>query len=593
MQRLTILIVLALLWGGGCERSSPPSPSNPVQNIAPPPTHFPPQPDGLPEPVDPSGAEAADDGLSPADTPVHFQEVTRTCGVDFSFSSGRSAGEFAIIESLGGGVGIFDYDRDGRADLMFAGGGTLDNRTTGGKPCGLFRNQGDMHFVPVTTVANAEASQFFSQAISAADFDGDGFQDVAVSGYGGVQLLRNQGDGTFTPYSPLVSNDEQAWSTSLAWGDLDNNGHLDLYVTHYVDWSWSKHPLCVGQGDVKREVCPPQEFAGVSDVIYFNNGQGFQRESQGAGLVSGGKGLGVAIADLNNDNSPDIYVANDTVDNFMYLNDGTGKFAESAVLAGVSGNDVGVSTGSMGVCILDANGDQRPDVLVTNFERELYALYRNDSGGFFANTSRMSGFAAFPPAYVGFGTVALDFDFDGDQDLVVANGHVWYASPHSPFLQKSLVFENRDGSFQRLPEVDYFAVQHTGRGLASGDLNNDGAADLVFSNLEEPVAVVQAAAPLENLWATVRLVGTRSNRDAVGASVVYQSAQETAQMRVVLGGGSYLSHSDQRSLFYWSNSATDGTQEKSVVVRWPNGTAEEFKLQAATENILVEGSGTH
>lgn len=579
------VLLLGLFFAGvGCERQS----SSPTASSS---SHD--QPVAPPDVLPTDSGEENDNSPSQVATAGQFRDITETSGVEFSFSSGRSAGEFAIIESLGGGVGVFDYDRDGRADLMFAGGGTLDNQTVQAKPCGLFRNLGEMDFVPVTSQAQAAADRYFSHAISAADFDGDGFQDLAVSGYGGVQLLRNQGDGTFAHCKTLVSNVDAAWSTSLAWGDLDNNGHLDCYVTHYVDWSWSHHPKCVGQGEVKREVCPPQEFAGVSDVIYFNDGESFQSARETAGLVTGGKGLGVAIVDLNSDLAPDIYVANDTVDNFLYINDGNGKFSESAVLAGVSGNDVGVSTGSMGVCILDANSDQRPDVLVTNFERELYALYRNDDGGFFANTSRLSGFAAFPPAYVGFGTVALDFDFDGDQDLVVANGHVWYASPHSPFRQHSLVFENLGESFQRLPEADYFSQLRTGRGLASGDLNNDGTADLVFSNLEEPVAVVQATQPPSSSWAMVRLVGRESNRDAVGASMTLGNPAGVTQMRAVYGGGSYMSHSDQRNLFYWMRSDENGSAMKSISVRWPSGTAEQFLLTEATENVLVEGAGVH
>ncbi|MEO8269392.1 MAG: VCBS repeat-containing protein, partial [Aureliella sp.] len=193
---------------------------------------------------------------------TRFRDVTQTSGVNFNYSSGRSAGEFAIIESLGGGVGLFDFDRDGRMDLMFAGGGTLTGKKVRPLPCGLFRNLGDLRFQESTNAGFAGADQFFTHGVSAADFDADGFQDLSISGYGGVQLLRNQGDGTFVALAPLITNEAEAWSSSLAWADLDNNGFIDLYVTHYVDWSWSKHPTCRGQGDVEREVCAPREFDG-------------------------------------------------------------------------------------------------------------------------------------------------------------------------------------------------------------------------------------------------------------------------------------------------------------------------------------------
>ncbi|MEO8272082.1 MAG: CRTAC1 family protein, partial [Aureliella sp.] len=323
----------------------------------------------------------------------------------------------------------------------------------------------------------------------------------------------------------------------------------------------------------------------------FNDGQGFRRESQSIGLVSGGKGLGVAICDFTGDNSVDIYVANDTTDNHFYRNDGQGLFTESAVLAAVSGDDAGVSTGSMGIAVLDINSDQRPDVFVTNFERELNGLYRNEGDSYFTYASRKSGFAAYPAGFVGFGTVALDFNFDGAQDLVVANGHVSYASPYSPFKQTSLAFENQGDMFVRLPESSYFAEPHTGRGLAAGDLNNDGGVDLVFSNLEEPVAVVQTLPPSSSSWAIIRLVGTVSNRDGVGSTIRWNPAGEAPQAFRVCGGGSYLSYSDQRVHLYWTLDLSEDQETRRVAVKWPTGEVEEFSFLQGIENALIEGAG--
>ena len=196
-----------------------------------------------------------------------FEEM-KTTGIHFTFSSGRSDGEFAIIESLGGGVGVFDYDKDGRADLLFAGGGTLANKTVSSRPCGFFRNQGDWHFEEVTQVAGAGKTQCFTHGIFPADLDNDGFDDVAISGYGGVQILHNQGDGTFSALPLLVTHPEFPWSSSLAWADFDRDGVLDLYVAHYVNWSWNHHPSCAGAA-VPREVCAPRDFDAVGDAIFF------------------------------------------------------------------------------------------------------------------------------------------------------------------------------------------------------------------------------------------------------------------------------------------------------------------------------------
>lgn len=580
MRALLCFIVL-IIYTGGCYKS----PASSVQS----PSIKEKEQTGTSGSVDPIAASQS--STEAEQSTAIFRDVTRASGVDFSYSSGRSANEFAILESIGGGVGILDFDRDGLSDLFFVGGGTLNDKTVQASPNGLFRNLAQMQFQAVTTPALALTNQHFTNGISVADFDADGFQDLAISGYGAVQLLRNQGDGTFTALPSLITSDAVAWSSSLAWADLNNNAHLDLYVTHYVDWSWNNHPSCRGQGNVPREVCPPRDFSGISDVVYFNDGQSFVAQSDAIGLEPGGKGLGVALCDLNGDHFIDIYVANDTTENRLYFNNGAGEFSSASMLAGVAGDETGVSNGSMGVSILDANGDLKPDIFVTNFEREMSALYLNQADGFFTYASRKSGFGAYPAEFVGFGTAVLDFNFDGAQDLVVANGHVWYASAHSPFRQKPLAFKNVGGQFERQAEEDYFAIPHTGRGLAASDLDNDGAVDLVFSNLEEPVSVVQAVPPVVAAWAIVRLVGVRSNRDAVGASLDWQPAGGPRQKFHICGGGSYLSHSDQRIHLYWPAGSSDASQPLHVDVQWPSVEIERFSIQPTKENTLVQGEG--
>ncbi len=537
-----------------------------------------------------------------------FDDYTEQTGIEFSYGNGRSANEYAIVESLGGGVGVFDFDNDGWVDVLFTGGGTLDNKSIQSRRCGLFRNLGDWRFDDRTHSAHAVADHCFTHGIATADIDADGFEDVAISGYGALQILINQGDGTFVGLEPIVTHPSNPWSSSLAWGDLDNNGHIDLYVAHYVDWNWEKHPVCAGQG-VPREVCAPREFSGLTDVVYFNDGAfPFRAESDSIGLVSDGKGLGVIICDLNADHAVDIYIANDTTDNFLYTNQGDGRFVESAVFAGVSGDDAGVSTGSMGICVLDYNRDRLPDLFVTNFERELSALYRNEgAAGFFSFASRQAGLASYGSSFVGFGTVAVDFNFDNQQDIVVANGHVSYHSPHAPYRQIPLLLENRDSKFQLRPSTGYFSLPHTGRGMASGDFDNDAAVDLAISHLEEPVALLrcrpankqpesQGAAPSKQPneranadvghWGTVRLVGILDNRSAIGASLHWEE-QGKRYSRFNIGGGSYLSASDRRLQVYWSSHS----EQIAVEVVWPSGLRENFDIASSRETVLRQGTG--
>lgn len=548
----------------------------------------------------------------------YFRDVTSKTGIDFTFQSGRSAGEYAILESLGGGVGVVDFDRDGWVDLMFAGGGDLDNKQVTALPCALFRNQGGLRFEEVTEQAGVAADEFYNHGIFPADFDQDGFPDLAVSGYGGVQLFRNMGDGTFLHVETLVSHEELAWSTSLAWADLNGNGHLDLYVAHYVDWSWEKHPICSSGRGQPREVCAPREFQGLTDAIYLSDGEGgFQPPSEPIGLVPEGKGLGVTIGDVNDDGRVDIYVANDTTENFLYLNQGDGTFREVAAMAGVSGDDVGIDTGSMGVLMADLQGSGVADIWVTNFERELFGLYRNEGDGLFLHVSRSAGLAVLGGLYVGFGTVAIDLDYDGDLDLVVANGHVSYHSEHTPLQQRPILLKsNGRGRFRLLDEGGYFGREHTGRGLAYADLDNDGAWELIFTHVDEPVAILSSAPANHDSWWMVRLVGRSSNRDAIGTTVrvVLEGLEENGdsgtanrpghferrnfvRLWMLNGGGSYLSQSDSRLLLVVPPAVADLENPDSkdrleAEVRWPSGHVERFPLDPNGRSLTWrEGEG--
>jgi enediyne biosynthesis protein E4 len=388
-----------------------------------------------------------------------------------------------------------------------------------------------------------------------------------VTGYGGVVLWKNQGDGTFRDETPAAGLDAKQWSSSAGWGDLNGDGNLDLYVTNYVNWSFANHPDC-SVAPSMREICSPKEFQPLADEIYFNQGDGtFRNASEEAGLRKDGKGLGVMLADLDNDRDLDIYVANDTTPNFFYLNDGHGRMEEVGMLRGVALDDQGFSNGSMGVELCDYNSDGLYDIWVANYEDETFALYRNEGRGFFLHVSQSTGVTALGQLFVGFGTQCADFDRDGDEDIVVSNGHVIKYSRGAPRRQLPLYLENRGKRFARVnfPTDSYFAAGHEGRGIVGGDLDNDGDWDLVASNLNDPVAVLRNDVEA-NRWIGVQLSGTHSNRDAIGTHLTLETTAGN-WVRQLRGGGSYLSTSDPR--LYWG--VPRGVEVRRLIVQWPNG----------------------
>ncbi|MGH7135385.1 MAG: FG-GAP repeat domain-containing protein, partial [Pirellulales bacterium] len=406
--------------------------------------------------------------------------------------NGRAAGFHTIIESLGGGIGLFDYDNDGRHDLFCPGGGKFDEqKITSGLPSALFRNLGDWRFVDITAHARiGQAPPHLTHGCSAADYDADGFTDLLVTGFGGLQLFHNQGDGSFEEVHHEVGMDDTLWSSSAAWADFNGDQHLDLYVDHYVDWSPENDPSCPGP-EGKREICSPRKFEPLPDIIYYSNGDGTFRDATSEARLKiepqvCGKGLGVVAADLDLDGDVDVYVANDTVDNFLYLNDGHGAFEEVGLFHGVARDARGKAEGSMGADVGDYDLDGLPDIWVSNFEEESFSLYRNDSQlpGQFVHVSQGTGITALGKLYVGFGTVFADVDCDGDEDFVVSNGHVINFPKAAPIRQEPLVLINDQGRFNKavFPPNGYFSLPHRGRGLASSDLDDDGDLDFVFSH---------------------------------------------------------------------------------------------------------------
>ncbi len=544
------------------------------------------------DPATPSDPDAAAEARPPG--PPLFQDRTAGSGVDFTYRNGEEANHCSILESLGGGVALFDYDGDGLVDVFLAGGGKFggpDRQRIEGLPCRLYRNLGGWKFQDVTAEAGLGAIPFYNHGCAAEDYDNDGWPDLLVTGYGRLALFHNEADGRggrrfveVTRKAGLLPEirDKLHWSTSAAWGDLTGNGFADLYVCHYVDWSFApeKNPPCAGRAPgVERDVCPPEKFAPLPHAVYRNNGDGTFRDVAAQTAVGPGAGLGVVLADLNGDGRPDLYVANDGTGNFLYFNRGRGRLEEVGGVVGVALNELGMPNGSMGIAIGEYDGKGRPSLFVTNFENQTHALYLNLGGESFQAQARAAGIAGLGQQWVGFGTSFLDVDNDGWEDLLFVNGHVLRrpltGTPRQrPFLLRNVEFRGRrffeDVSRRGGP---FFETPALGRGLAVGDLDNDGWPDVVVSHSNGPVVLLRNDGSRAGgvHWLGVRLVG-RDNRPVAGATVVLETEDRTLT-RFARGGGSYLSTSDPRLLFGLGTAGRVG----KLTVRWPWGQAEEWK----------------
>ncbi|HZZ80316.1 MAG TPA: CRTAC1 family protein [Gemmataceae bacterium] len=506
--------------------------------------------------------------------PDWFRDVTAESGIDFTYRNGEEADRFTILETLGGGVAMIDYDGDGLLDLFFTGGGVFEGDSLKGRPCKLYKNLGNFKFRDVTAEVGLDKIDYYSHGAAVADFNRDGWPDLLVTGYGRLTLFRNDKGKRFIDVTADANLRDPIWATSAGWADLTGSGFPDLYICQYVDWSFANNPRCKGRDPkVERDVCTPGKFKALRHMLYRNLKDGtFQDVSGEQGLRTDGRGLGVMLVDFNGDGRPDIFVANDESQNHLYFNRG-GKLEEKALLAGVAVDEGGMPNGSMGVDVSDFDGSGRPSLFITNFQGEIHSLFQNNGKESFSYRSRAVGIASLSRHFVAFGTAFLDVDNDGWDDLFFVNGHVdrfpVSGSPKQvPVLLRNIDVKGRR-HFQDWSKRGgkFFTTPAMGRGIAVGDLDNDGWPDAVISNTNSSAVVLRNTAATENpaRWLGIKLIG-KDSRDVAGSTVVLKGTTRSLT-RFARGGGSYLSASDRRLLFGLGTNE----QVKSVTVRWSWG----------------------
>ena len=493
-------------------------------------------------------------------------------GIDFKHVNSPTPQKY-LIETMGGGVALFDYNNDGLLDIFFVNSGHLANpmhapehfdRSNPQNWNRLYRQNPDGSFTDVTKEAGlADAGDGnYGIGVAVGDYDNDGFPDLYITNYGQNQLYHNNGDGTFTDVTVKAGVEAGGWSSSAGFFDFDNDGHLDLFVTRYMLWDTQHSKIC---GQEWQTYCPPGEFPQTTNILYRNRGDGtFEDVSQHSriGAIKG-RSLGVSFADYDGDGFTDVFVANDGMRQFLFHNNGDGTFTECALEAGAALTADGKPVSGMGTVFQDYDNDGRPDILVTVLPREVYALFHNDGNGLFSYRSLQAGLGLLSAASSGWGIGLEDFDNDGWKDLFVAQSHVLDNVEEIDHMlhykETPLLALNRNGRFERANSG--VATPMAARGVAFGDLNNDGWQDVVVSTLGgEPLVLMNRGGA--GRWLNLTLHGTRSNRDGIGARV-----QVNGQTRFATTSGSYVSASDKRLHFGLGSAET-----AKVEILWPSGT---------------------
>lgn len=527
------------------------------------------------------------------EAPITFIDVTRSSGITFKHDNAMSPEKY-LIETMGAGAAWLDYDNDGYLDVYLVNSAATKVYSPPAPLRGaLYHSNGDGSFTDVTEKAGVAATGLFGMGVAVGDYDNDGFADLYVVGYGRSILYHNNGDGTFADVTAKarVANSTK-WGSSAAWFDYDRDGRLDLIVANYLDFTPENNRTCTENG--QRAYCHPNKYHGQAPTLYHNNGDGTFTDVSATSRIGAraGNGLGVVCFDFNGDGWPDVFIANDSMENFLFLNRKNGTFQETGVEAGVALSEDGKSEAGMGVDAGDYDRDGKPDLFLTHLDLEWNRLYRNRGDGTFEDTTFASKIGSGNYRKSGFGTGFLDYDNDGWLDIFIANGHVldnvslFHAG--TTWAEPKTMYHNAGGVFEDVSDRlgSDFVSPRVGRAAAFADFDNDGDIDILVANNGQAPQLLRNDGGNRRHWLGVRLTGVRSNRDGVGAKVRVKAGGAT-QVAQAKGGMSYQASHDPRLHF----GLGDARVVDSLEVEWPSGTVDKFSGVTGDRFVVVkEGS---
>ena len=528
--------------------------------------------------------------------PIEFTDVTAQAGIRFKHNSG-AFGKKYLPETLGPGCAFLDYDSDGWQDILLVNSTNWPEQKGAKTFLSLYHNNQNGTFTDVTAAAGLMV-EMYGLGCAIADYDNDGFVDIYITAVGANHLFRNLGGGKFQDVTTKAGVGDPGFSTSAAWFDYDKDGRLDLFVCNYVEWSVERDQPCTLDGK-NKSYCTPQSYKGQSSTLYKNRGNGtFENVTERAGLADPtSKSLGVAVFDYNTDGWPDLFVANDTEPNKLYKNNGNGTFTDEALTAGVAFSEAGTPRAGMGVDTADYDQSGRQGIVIGNFTNESMALYRNDGTGLFTDEAGASGIGKMSAQSLTFATFFFDYDLDGLPDIFAANGHVSddisVVQPNVKYAQAPHVFRNKGKKkFEEVTARLGKAMQRAlvGRGAAYGDMDADGDLDLLVTANNGAARLLRNDNGNQNDLLRVRAIGSRSNRDGIGARVTLKTAAGGKLMSVVKTGSSYCSQSELPLTFGLGKS--DPAKGLTLEIVWPSGQTDIIPDVKPNQSIAVqEGKG--